>query len=552
LNIRALAILVVLLLTQILSVQAYQPGEDGWESVAPGIDYQLFVLPTPNRIHVARMERSNEDAIIESSIAAGRLARGSETTTQMANRYNDSLSSWQKAGDEGWVWGRRSQVAVAINGFYIENWFSYTPQSGQIHSGWYAKRFVAPNGDPISSSGFAWKLDRSAFIGDCVYHNPIKQPIYFVDTDTELFLSGVNTSRGTNSLVIYSPQYDIRTPIFGVEVEVLVELTRPSLVIPPSSVDYVTGYIREVRTGGPPFILPYDHLVISGTGLAGALLLQAVDGYEEGDGEVRFSQEIQNYIGENCTIVAEGNWNKTFASIGGQFIFLQDGVIEPYEENEGAVVRHPRTAVAYNDQYIYFIVVDGRAPGFSIGMTIAGLAWFAQEYLEATWGIAEDGGGSSTMVINGKVVNRPSDPCTKTFFPVIKQDAPIEKPFIYDLPQPFSIDMATCERRTGNGLMMVVIQEPEFSNTFYAGETVVTNAAANVRRGPGTNYDIIGTAPSGALGEILQPLNQLEGVYAKGKYWWKVEFEAQGLTGWIIEDALRSGEFLLQRLGQVR
>ena len=35
-----------------------------------------------------------------------------------------------------------------------------------VQSGWYAKRFDDLGG----GSGFAWKLDRSAFIGECVDH----------------------------------------------------------------------------------------------------------------------------------------------------------------------------------------------------------------------------------------------------------------------------------------------------------------------------------------------------------------------------------------------
>ena len=41
----------------------------------------------------------------------------------------------------------------------------------------------------------------------------------------------------------------------------------------------------------------------------------------------------------------------------------------------------------------------------SVGMSIHELAVFARDTLGATWGVAQDGGGSSTMVINGQVVN---------------------------------------------------------------------------------------------------------------------------------------------------
>jgi hypothetical protein len=532
---RLLVILVVFLLTQTLAAQAFQDNGDGWELVAPGIEYKLFELPTPNRAHVARLDRSNPDVTIESSIAAGKLARGSETTSAMANRYDDSLINWQKAGETEWVHGRRSQVAVAINGFYIENWYTYMPQSGQIQSGWYAKRFVAPNGDLVSSSGFAWKLDRTPFIGDCVIHPLHKQPVTFLDTEQVLFIQGVNTFRGTNSLVIYTPQYDWRTPTSGVEVEVLVEMERPAMVIP--LVNYIKGYIREVRNGGPAFTIPYDHIVLSGTGEAAAALLEAASGTL--GQEIRISQEIQNYVGEDCKIVASSTWTKTYTSIGGQFIFLKDGTEVDYEDYSSATTRHPRTAVAYNERYVYFIVVDGRAPGYSIGMRITDLAFFAQNYLGALWGIAEDGGGSSTMVVNGNVVNRPSDLCFKVYLPYVSNGIEMEMPLLYDPPVNFNLITSACERRTGNGLMMVVVEEPQKSNFFIPGEIVATKGTTSLRRGPGTNYDIIATVPEGELGKLLQPENKLAGIFAKGKYWWKVQFSGLGVTGWMIEDALQ-------------
>ncbi|NIP44251.1 MAG: hypothetical protein GWN61_22710, partial [candidate division Zixibacteria bacterium] len=74
-------------------------------------------------------------------------------------------------------------------------------------------------------------------------------------------------------------------------------------------------------------------------------------------------------------------------------------------------------AIAYNSEFIYFIVVDGRNPGVSEGMTIGMLGRFSEFILGATDGVSLDGGGSSTMWvksplwIEGRVVNNPSDPC---------------------------------------------------------------------------------------------------------------------------------------------
>ncbi len=71
--------------------------------------------------------------------------------------------------------------------------------------------------------------------------------------------------------------------------------------------------------------------------------------------------------------------------------------------------RHPRTAIGFNRDSTRLIVltVDGRRESDS-GMSLVELA-YAMLSLGAYEAMAFDGGGSTTMVIEGKVVNRPSD-----------------------------------------------------------------------------------------------------------------------------------------------
>jgi hypothetical protein len=74
-----------------------------------------------------------------------------------------------------------------------------------------------------------------------------------------------------------------------------------------------------------------------------------------------------------------------------------------------AEARHPRTAVGVRaDGRALLVTVDGRQPELSVGMTIAEMAALLRE-LGAVEAINMDGGGSTTMVVKGKVVNSPSD-----------------------------------------------------------------------------------------------------------------------------------------------
>jgi exopolysaccharide biosynthesis protein len=75
----------------------------------------------------------------------------------------------------------------------------------------------------------------------------------------------------------------------------------------------------------------------------------------------------------------------------------------------------PRTAVGINrnGRYVYFVVVDGRQPLYSAGATFTELAQLLIDQ-GAYAGMSLDGGGSSTMVVEGedgkpRILNSPID-----------------------------------------------------------------------------------------------------------------------------------------------
>ncbi|CAN5897194.1 hypothetical protein BH11GEM1_BH11GEM1_18530 [soil metagenome] len=78
--------------------------------------------------------------------------------------------------------------------------------------------------------------------------------------------------------------------------------------------------------------------------------------------------------------------------------------------SRNAEMRHPRTAVGFSrdSSMLYLFAVDGRSEN-SGGMTLAELAT-TMRTLGAWDALNFDGGGSTTMVIGGAVVNKPSDP----------------------------------------------------------------------------------------------------------------------------------------------
>ncbi|HEX5222152.1 MAG TPA: phosphodiester glycosidase family protein [Verrucomicrobiae bacterium] len=93
-------------------------------------------------------------------------------------------------------------------------------------------------------------------------------------------------------------------------------------------------------------------------------------------------------------------------AIGGGPALLEDG--KPMEWKGWVQVRHPRTALGWNQRYLYLVQVDGRQLDVSLGMTFPELAAYMLK-LGCTEAMNFDGGGSATMWAFGSVQNSPSE-----------------------------------------------------------------------------------------------------------------------------------------------
>jgi Phosphodiester glycosidase len=104
---------------------------------------------------------------------------------------------------------------------------------------------------------------------------------------------------------------------------------------------------------------------------------------------------------------------------GGTPLLLRDGrVVAPRSCASSFCVRQPRTGVgvtpgcedglATTRCRVLYAVVDGRRPGWSIGMRLDAFARLLRA-LGASSALNFDGGASTTMVVRGRVVNRPAD-----------------------------------------------------------------------------------------------------------------------------------------------
>lgn len=454
-----------------------------WTPIGDGFDYQSFVLPDPNNVFVVRMDRSNPRCTIESMVAGGVVSGARETVRDQVKRYDGALSSWG-----GW-YGQRYKAVAAINGDFF-NPKTGVQTGGQIQGGWYAHRFSQFGG----TSAFVWTRDRETFIGDCVSHAREDQTVQFGDDGPKLQISRVNEPRQANELVLYSPQYDATTKTDDAGAEVVVRVGGPAGLTAPGMP--VRGRVTEVRAGKGSTPIPFDCVVLSAAGRdADALAQAARPGMTVGISQVLSSWE------KDCETRRPLDWRRAFAATGGNFTFLRDGrIVET--DNRGLVIRNPRTAIASNSRYVYFIVCDGRDPGVSVGMNMAELGAFCREHLQATWGTNQDGGGSSTLWINGRVVNKPSD---------------------------------GVERAVSNGSLMANLLPEIRSHRYAAGWAVTFKRDSAIRLGPGENYASVISAAAGGRGEIAR--HGLNGILGKGGHWWYLKLA--DATGWIEEGDLR-------------
>jgi hypothetical protein len=196
---------------------------------------------------------------------------------------------------------------------------------------------------------------------------------------TTATIDGVNRQRGDNEIILYNEYNGSRTGTntYGVDYTLGAD-----------------GKLVAISTGNSPL-------------LPGAVVLSA-----HGDGVKAFVHAKQgDVITVSQTLGAL--WDKAMDVVGVGPMLLKGGNIflTTKIEDFGTDVaggRAPRTALGVTaDGSLLLVVVDGRE-STSTGLTLLELAMFMQE-LKAVDAMNLDGGGSSTMVIGTKVINKPSD-----------------------------------------------------------------------------------------------------------------------------------------------
>ncbi len=216
-------------------------------------------------------------------------------------------------------------------------------------------------------------------------------PNYDGQAMTTIAIDGIDTTRLRGQLMLYTPSYHADTDTAKGGLEWVIDRQRGRLI---------SGPHRDGKTRIPArgFVLSFggervpEPLQLLGRGTRVRLDVS----YEPDEGEPKSWLLAQDIVGGAGLLIRDGR-------------DIEDWSIERF--NQGfAENRHPRTMIGTAaDSTIWLVTVDGRQPEQSVGMTLVELRALAHR-LGLVNALNLDGGGSTTMWVQGQVVNRPSDP----------------------------------------------------------------------------------------------------------------------------------------------
>jgi hypothetical protein len=211
--------------------------------------------------------------------------------------------------------------------------------------------------------------------------------------DITIPIDGVDTTRARGRLMLYTPAYHAHTDTA------------------PNGTEWVLDgdplRVVDVQSNVGQAAIPRRGAALSYGGLDLPESLAALK-----DGQVvRLSTEWRTASGVTIEHIQDAGHVVNGAGLlrrGGETIWNWDE--EGLKSETFTAVRHPRTVIGVDRSgAIWLVAIDGRQPDYSNGMNFAELQRLADR-LDLTDALNLDGGGSTTMVVRGKVVNRPSDP----------------------------------------------------------------------------------------------------------------------------------------------
>ncbi len=356
---RLLATAAVLSLAVVLGA----PAEAAPRVLWPGVTYELGVQFTPRgpvAIHVLRGPRPGGLTTLE-PVLSNETVVDRETLTSMQRRLASQATAAGVNGDYfTFATGRPSGVLMREGGLVTP------PNAARASAG-------------ITTDG-RLEVRRASFVGS------------WRGLGGNRVVRSLNAPPTADGSALYTDRYGPATPPLPGSVA-LVLFPFPA---PTPEVDLVAPVV-ELRAGGGAVPIPAGGAVLLARGQSAAALT------------------AETAVGATMTVrlSLRPTWPGVLSAFGGGPQLVRDGV-PLYRSGEKFTTRQlgpraPRSAVGQlADGRIVLVAVDGRQPGYSVGLTSFELAQ-ALVRLGAVTGIGLDSGGSTTMAFDGTLLNRPSD-----------------------------------------------------------------------------------------------------------------------------------------------
>jgi hypothetical protein len=328
----------------------------------PGVTYDREVQFTPHGpvvLHVLRAPRPNGLYALKPTLSNEAIL-GRERVTQMQRRLATTTTVAGVNGDLfSWAEGRPSGMLM------LNNVLAAAPSPDRSSTGISADGSIVVNRVRMAGT---WRGTSQ------------RRPL------------ALNRDPSPGGVALYTPLYGGATPARAETVELTLQpfpAAQPNRDLP--------GVVVSAKQGGGTPIPPGGAVLVGRGASAGRLAAEAPMG---------------------ATVIVRltltPDWSQLVDAVGGGPVLVREG--RPvFRANElftiqQLVPRQPRSAVGQTaDGRIILATVDGRRPGYSVGMTNFEMA-LAMTRLGAVSASALDGGGSATMAFEGQLLNRPSDP----------------------------------------------------------------------------------------------------------------------------------------------
>ena len=362
------------------------------DTLAPGVVHRhlwrasIGAAKGPWDLHVVEVDLRRPDVAIEGEHATGTLV-GRRRTTVIAHALD---SAWCRDG---------RRVLAAVNGDLFDLKTGEN-EGNQVVDGDVLKAGPVTDSpfDAVDNAHVQFAVDargrplieRFAFDGRIVAGR---------DTLHALRLDGVNARRG-GAAVLYTRAAGAATPNDSATSAKRGARHEAAYAVTARRGD--TLWLRRAvpaRAGGATPIPP-NGVVLSVVDSGAAARLLAPGAPTDVVAVLRFAPDR----GPLRTLV--GGWGRLVAD--GDVVTARSDTAESILDSFSHR-RHPRTVVGFSrdSATLYLLTVDGRR-ATSVGMTLAELAGAARAL--GLWNAMNfDGGGSSTMVVGGRLVNVPSD-----------------------------------------------------------------------------------------------------------------------------------------------